>query len=148
MAAGTFTTGTLSVRNIQSGYYSSSSGGIREAGGDTLTLSAPYKIGDFKGLPYCRIVSNDISMKWGGSESGSFYGTTATLTINPDQTFTIYSKPSWIGALCNQTNNTTCLYPTSTYSSTRTGNVYICTTSGSYTVETIFVCQCDDFVVT
>jgi len=102
----------------------------------------PDQVSDFYGYSNTPTLTvSPSSMYWLGSDSGSGYGVTATVTIVPDATFTS-TIPTWISRTYNYTSNTMWYYPNSINPSLISSRTYSSAVSASgYVTDYILLSQ-------
>jgi len=107
-------------------YPAAANTGAERSGNLTLSATGAEDIIISVTQSAAQVFASDTSnIEWDLTESGSGVGKIATLTITPDQTFALVSKPSWMDVNLDQSNNRITLYPSSTTSSYRTGTVVL-----------------------
>jgi len=107
-------------------YPTAANTGAERSGNLTLSVTGAEDIVISVTQAAAQVFASDITnIEWDLTQSGVSYAQIATLTITPDQTFALVSKPSWMNATLDQTNNRVTLYPTSTTTSYRTGTVVL-----------------------
>jgi len=105
-----------------------------------ISTAPPINITEWYGYSGIRLSVVPSGMYWLGTDVGSGYGITATVTIVPDATFAS-TIPSWITRTYNYTSNTMWYYPNS-QNTAPSYRIYTSTVSaGGYPNDTIYLEQ-------